>query len=145
MVSKLNKELIAKNWDEIAPSIEVSLPPTTNTSDRRMLNILQSSLEGRMQVWVMRDDDTEELQAVLTTTIMLDTVSEAPYLLIYTLYGYDKPIPNKALTEGFKVLEEFAKQNYCRQISAFSMNPAVDLIARKYNANPTTYYSFPIK
>jgi hypothetical protein len=128
-------------WDELAPAIEVALPPTTESSEHVMNNILGALLGERMQCWLLTDDE-ERIQAVCTTMVMGDPASNSTYLLIYSLYAYDNVVDQRFWDIGMTELKKFAESKGCISVCAYSVDNAIDRIAKRLNAFKKAFYTF---
>jgi len=137
MITKLLPDQIAKFWPIIKYAVEESLPPTTGDHPDKMNRVLSSMLSGSTKVWVSYKHPDNKFEAVIVTKFIYDDDSGTKNLLIYCLYGYE-PISQDSWTEGAIALFKYAKANRCSMIVAYTANPLVVEIAKKYGAD-TSY------
>ena len=85
MLVQLMPEQITERWDIIGGIIENCLPPVTNGTVDRMVNILERLLKGEMQCWV--GYEAKEPIVLVITTEVRDAAGSSRDLLIYVFYG----------------------------------------------------------
>ncbi len=141
MLLQLLPRDITKHWEGLSEAISKSLPPTTSVSRDRMSIILQSLISETMQCWVLCEPSVEkkvsELFAVATTELVKETGSATRNLLIYSLFGL-RAVSDDQWREGFETLRKFAQSRDCENIIAYTDNPAVVSLAKKFGGDVST-------
>lgn len=127
MLVKLLPDQVSDHWDEISVAIRQALPPFAASSDRYMVNILKSILEGSMQCWILysSDSNTARIYAILTTTVEIDKMSDTRCLLIYSFYA-NKPLTNHLMISCFETLKKFASSKRCYKMIAYTNIPKME-------------------
>lgn len=116
MLLRLLPEQVAKQWDQVWPAIEYTLPEPISPSAGT--NVLQKLMSGALTCWVVVDDG--ELKAIMTTAMQVD-LSGRKSLLIYSLFGYEK-VPIKTWVGAANALRNWARGLGCIDMIAYTDN-----------------------
>lgn len=138
MLIQLTPDEVTKRWDEIKPTIMVSMPPHITPTAESLNSILESAIRGTIQVWVLSDVDSN-IYAIATTRIDTDSVSGIKSLLIFSLYAY-KPVPEDLWLEGIASFKLFAVEVGCKNIIAYTVVDRIVDIAQKLGARTDTRF-----
>lgn len=136
MLSLLTPEQVARRWDEVKPTVLISMPPYVSTTPESMNNILDLLLKGVMQMWVLHDNESV-VYAIATTRIEVDASSGTKNLLIFSLYAY-RPVPQDMWIEGLAGLKMFASGRECKNVVALTVVPRIIEIAQTLGAHTDT-------
>lgn len=134
MLIRLTIEQVATYWPDIHRAVSLSLPPIMKGEGERMNKILESLLIENAQCWASVDRETKEMDGLVTTAVMEDTLSGAKSLMLYTIYGY-RPTIARSWKEGFETLSKFAKSQGCNRIIGFSNEKALMKRAKVLGVN----------
>lgn len=135
MLVKILKSKVDKVWSIIAPMIKRAMPNVFGTSDRNMVNVLESMLSGDLTGWWIYDEQDEpQLLGLVTTHFTYDIHGGDKNLTVYTIYGINN-IPKGIWMEGFKTLAKYAEANNCKDIIAYTSLEGVKSIASKLGAD----------
>lgn len=113
---------IAEKWGNIAKDLEDSLPPIVGTS-YDMNSILNASLTGVLQYWLLKNEKQEN-SGLLITTVNVDPSSSTSMLMIYAAITY-KGSKLGDWKSAYETLEKFAKLKGCKGIMGYSNNDVV--------------------
>ena len=138
MIIKLMPDQIAKLWDSIRYGIMNVITPTIGASPENVRNMLAQLLKQDMQCWCVYGED-KTVYGYVITSIFINSNTGSRTLIIDSLYVYEK-MPIELWDNGFKALEQFAQVNNCKWISAYTSNPNVISVAKKYNFNDEVTY-----
>lgn len=139
MLTKLLPDQISKFWPIIKYAIEESLPPVVGEHPDKMNRILSACLSGKLEVWASYKRAESKFEAIVITQILYDDASSIYNLLIYCLYGYST-VSSESWTEGYIALTKYAKSKKCQSIVAYTANPFIVEMAKKYGGD--TDYTF---
>lgn len=135
-------EQIARHWDVIREAISEALPPTVRS--RENLNkVLESLLIGNMQCWISVSSRTKQVNAIVTTSVVTDAVTEEKSLLIFSVFAYG-PLDDIAWKEGFNTLRIFGRSKDCVSMVAYTENPYIVELGKKYNGGVFSYITIPL-
>jgi|TARA_Y100000296_G_scaffold87435_1_gene133821 hypothetical protein len=140
MLVKVLPNQVCDHWDVVSYGIQQSLPPITIESPRRMNNILESLLLGRMVLWIGVEDN--KVQGLLVTAFSYDKNSDVQDLLIYSIYGFED-LSTKLVVDGMDTLKKFAVSNGCKRITAYSKIKAVIDMMKRFGSEEYSYLSIP--
>jgi len=115
-------EQIAEKWNALAPDIEAGLPPIVGR-DCDMNSILNASLTGTLQLWLVKNEE-QESAGLIITTIDYDIASCTKMLLIYTTTMY-KGAKLNDFKSAFETLDTFARSKDCGGIMGYSNNETI--------------------
>lgn len=108
-----------------------SLPPSIGRTKRGMVNILEAVLLGNLTVWIVTDEDQEDVIAVVTTKVQFEEVSKTRDLLIYSFTSFGDMSLN-FWNEAYETLEKYAVSQNCQNILAYTTNEEIiDFFNRK--------------
>lgn len=149
MLIRMLPEQIAKLWHVIKPAIEASLPPIASDPEGRMNNVLSAMLVGGIDCWVSYRKLSEgiEVNAIVTTTIVVDNISGTRSLLIYSIYSPDGvELGQDGWAEGYDALSKYARAVNCSNLSAYSPLDYICEIAESLGGNADfRYITVPLK
>jgi hypothetical protein len=134
MMNKLVPDQLEQLWDSIRYGLISSL---AKTSEEILQNILCQLLKGEMQCWCFYDDD-KKIYGYIVTSIITDSNTKDKSLLIYSLFLY-KRITADIWKKGITSLNDFAKENGCNMIEAWSINDNAISIAFKLGFKEQRY------
>lgn len=123
LLLKILPEQVSDNWEQFAPLIEKSLPPTVLQRRQRMANVLRAVLMEDLVVWVYYDQNQNE-RYVASTVIRTDKVSLSKSLLIYSFTSLGQLQP-KQLWSGIEKLKKYAEGNDCNNLIAYTADENV--------------------
>lgn len=126
MLVRLDQEQISRYWGVVGPSIHTSMG---RPNQEVMENILKALYAGKLQCWAYIEGESK-LVGVVTTMIMDDDVSLIRKLLIYSMNGFTN-VKATQWKDGLEKLIEFAKQNQCNVITAYTINSKVVSLVKK--------------
>lgn len=136
MLVSLLPEQVSAHWEEISYSIESSLPPIANENGK-MSNILSAILLGKILCWVSIRD--QRINAVVTTRILDDDITELKSLLVYTIFAMEGS-GDIDWVEGFETLRKYAKSKGCSRIVGYSEFDSI--LTRMERLGADTRYRF---
>ena len=114
MLLRLLPEQVSRQWEQLWPSIEFTLPePVPQQAGTR---ILQAILAGIMTCWVVVDEG--DMNAVIVTSFVTDPAGTRS-LLIYSLYGYDM-VKTELWKSSLHGLRRWAESKGCTEIIAYT-------------------------
>lgn len=128
---KLRVDEISVHWGLVRQSILMSFPPGTSMNEETMANILQAAMEGRLQVWVLRDGIKP--LTILTTVVTHDTISGSKTLFVYSL-GALTETPLAAWEYGIKKLLEICKRVGCDRVLSRTNNQRLVKLLKRFGA-----------
>ena len=143
MLLKLTPEQVVDYWDDIKELVKESLPPTAEKSDRAMNRILEAMLIGIIDAWVSFRKENKEIVAIVTTTVVNDTISRSKTLLLYTTTTL-KQSRAEDWREGFAAVAKYAKKLNCHTVACYTTNPEIRKIASKFGGEEMQYITFPL-
>ena len=147
MLVKLMPDQVARWWEVIQPAVEASLPPIAGSIKERRSKILSSLLSGRMHCWAVCTKDKSGKETIVkgigTTTFVLDECSGAKSLLIYSAFANVKT-EAEDWVDGFNTLTNFAKENKCDKIVAYTKNEKILHNAKQAGGDVWGYVIFPL-
>lgn len=145
MLVRLDESRVPEYWDEVAASIADAFPPHAKLTEHSMNNILDSILNGALQVWILtQDNDEHTVLAIGTTQILLDTISGTKNLLIYSLKSHVDNVPQSSWKQGLDGLKQFCSQEGVHNICAYTTSPAIAKILRVAGAKKEEFYSLKV-
>lgn len=127
-----DNDMIRRHWHGLSGAILASLPPTAYPDIAVSNNILEEIIRGGVQLWVLthNGDGKTNVTAVGTTVISVDGPSKIRNLILYSLYGYERP-PESAWRTAMEAMKAFAKENKCAAVLAFTNSTRVLDLADK--------------
>ena len=138
MLVRVLPNQVCDHWDVVSYGIQQSLPPITLESPRRMNNILESLLLGRMDLWIGLEED--KVRGLVVTAFSYDKNSDVQDLLIYSIYGFED-LSTELIMEGMKTLKKFAVSNGCKRVTAYSKVEAVINMMKRFGSEEYSYLS----
>jgi len=138
MLVRVLPNQVCDHWDVVSYGIQQSLPPITIESPRRMNNILESLLLGRMDLWIGLEDD--KVRGLVVTAFSYDKNSDVQDLLIYSIYGFED-LSTEIIMEGMETLKKFAVSNGCKRVTAYSKVEAVINMMKRFGSEEYSYLS----
>jgi hypothetical protein len=133
---KLSADQISRYWEDIKAAIIAAVPPLGTTDQGAVSQFLENLLMGRLQAWLLVEQQGEgeravfNIKALAVTTVWRDLGTGAKNLLIYALYGYSFVEP-ALWKDGLGALKKFAEAEGCHQIVAFTKVPRVLQIVKE--------------
>lgn len=126
MLLRLNTSQVTKHWGFIAKHVLASLPVSLNS---KIASLKKALTAGNAQVWVYIEN--KKIKAVMTTAVFYDMCFDVRRLNLYTIsrVGSD-PITPDEYSRGFDTLMQFAKDNDCVSIMAYTVNERVVDVAK---------------
>ena len=122
MLILLLPDQIAEKWGTLAKDVEESLPSIVG-SPYNMNTILNASLSGTLQYWMLKNENQEN-SGLIITTIYLDISSGTSMLMIYAVITY-KGSKLSDWKSAYATLEKFARLKGCSGIMGFSNNETI--------------------
>lgn len=122
MLILLLPDQIAEKWGMLAKDVEDSLPSIVG-SPYNMNTILNASLTGTLQYWLLKNEKQEN-SGLIITTIYVDMSSNTSMLMIYVVITY-KGSKLSDWKNAFETLEKFARNKKCSGIMGFSNNETI--------------------
>lgn len=138
MLVRVLPNQVCDHWDVVSYGIQQSLPPITLESPRRMNNILESLLLGRMDLWIGLEED--KVRGLVVTAFSYDKNSDVQDLLIYSIYGFED-LSTELIMEGMETLKKFAVSNGCKRVTAYSKVEAVINMMKRFGSEEYSYLS----
>ena len=138
MLVRVLPNQVCDHWDVVSYGIQQSLPPITIESPRRMNNILESLLLGRMDLWIGLEED--KVRGLVVTAFSYDKNSDVQDLLIYSIYGFED-LSTELIMEGMETLKKFAVSNGCKRVTAYSKVEAVINMMKRFGSEEYSYLS----
>jgi hypothetical protein len=129
-------EKVMEYWYQIRECIVAALPPYIEATEQNFLKIQEQLLIGNLHCWMISDGIM--VYGVATTRFTVDEISSQKNLLLYTVTLIEEH-PEELWSDGLKTLGKFAIANGCRSILAYSSQPSVLHIAKKYGGNVDTH------
>lgn len=119
MLVGLPSKDIAKHWDIFKEIIRQAVPTAPDMLPDRMQRMLYAAMTGRIQCWLMYEDDgCDEFYGGMVTRVAVDDLSGQKSLLIYALTNF-KQASREARKREFATLKRIAKEWGCAHISAY--------------------------
>ena len=140
MLIRLTPEQIASNWQFLKTCI-VQDAPLQRLNPHQDNNMLTALLMDDMQCWVeagMREEHGEtktDIQVVVITQIVEDSLSDVKSLLIYSLYGLNGPFAFNAWKQGILILVRFARSCGCTRLMAYTGNESIITFVNRLGAD----------
>jgi len=136
MIIQLLPEQIPGFWPDIKESIQAAAPPIFHETPEKMNNILMSMLIGKMQVWVLANQEEEAtiVKSVIVTSIVSDSCSNTRMFLFYSGYSAN-PVSQKLWAESIDEFRKIAKGLDCDLMGFYSELPYMTEQARKTGAS----------
>ncbi len=122
MLLQIPPEKIKDYWGLVRPMIVQTLPPTLKVQADAMSNILSALMREEAQFWVgyRKEGDGNPIY-ILVTSVLVDQVAGARYLLIYSMYALTR-LNNQDYVQGLDTLKKFAEVQNCREVLAYVEN-----------------------
>lgn len=127
---KLIPEQISAQWDTIRASLLVTMPPIAEPSQENLRSILVQLLCEHMQCWLILDEANRPCGYALTY-ISADPHTSSKTFVIYSLYLQEQ-VSKTIWEKGYQILYDFAAANKCFRVAAYSSNPTVISISKKF-------------
>ena len=125
MLIRITNEQIVAFWDIIKFGIENSFPPTIKMGPNELDSVLEDLLSGMADCWVSyQRKNTNQIDAIIVTKVIIDTASKVRNLLIYSLFAYTPSIQD-SWTEGIEVLAKWARKKKCYNIIGYTSEPLI--------------------
>ena len=146
MLIQLLPEQVPGFWSDIKASIRAAVPPLLHDNPEKINNILMSILAGRMQVWVIADQQEEGtiVQGIIVTTIMTEYCSGTRLLLFYSGYSIGEASP-ELWQEGMRVFNDFAKVNKCEKLGLYTQLPHMRKVLKGLGAAEDTFMFWDVR
>ena len=138
MLIKLLPNQLGKYWDIIRYGIVSTDSPITGKSSENIREILRSLVIGTTQCWFIFDEK-KVFHGYVLTNIADDGISKLRFLNIYDLYAY-KQLTLPLWKDGLDTLVQFAKDNRCHKITAYSDNSQIVASAEKIGFEKKTTF-----
>ncbi|MCK5603339.1 hypothetical protein KAR91_15755 [Candidatus Pacearchaeota archaeon] len=124
MIIQLLPEQVPGFWFDIKESIQAAVPSLLHDSPEKMNNILMSILIGRMQVWVVVDQQESGtiVQGIIITTVMTEECSGTRILLFYSGYSIGEA-SIELWKEGMQIFNGYAKSKGCEKLGLYTQLP----------------------
>jgi len=134
MINQLTPDQISIHWEELSKGFNRAIPPYAGGGTQLLLNLLESCISGRMQVWAWTEADV--IQGAVLTTITTDPGTFTRNLYIYALYTREGKTPQGVWAEGYEVLGAFAQANKCYAVTAFSDTEGMESLTKLVGMKP---------
>lgn len=142
VLRRLTSKQIKDRWKDIRALLDVSLPPSTTSSDKNMMRVLESLLEGSLQCWMVLNG--EKPVGMLITSIIIEAGTLERNLLIYSFNSIG--ISDELLFTGFSELCKVAREAKCVNLQAYTENDRiVELVQQLGGTASVKFLSVPIK
>lgn len=127
MLVRLSPREVTEDWDLYGTMIEESLAPHIQINDLYMTRVLESVMMEDLVCWAVYSKD-EKLIGLMTTTVYVEPITDANYLLIFSLFGVGE-FTKELVADGIIKLKDFAKQRLCVSIIGYSnVKSILDLV-----------------
>jgi len=146
MLVQLLPEQISRGWQYIKPAIAKSLPPTVVESESRMNAILESLMAGKIQCWLMYDEEGGNPLVVSTTALSTDVGTGDRTLLVYSLSSVTNgSISDKLWADGAFTLKQYARSLGCIDIAGYTnVSRVIALINKIGGTTDIIYGKIPV-
>jgi len=146
MFIKLQPDQVVLFWETIKHGMIMVYKIPEHLQQDFALNALTNLLSGMSQAWVgydLSEGGDKVLRCTVTTKIVNDKHRGIRYLHVDSLYGY-RSMPEGMPAEAFKILEEFARANECKAVTADYSKKRVEefLFSSGYEKHITTCRKF---
>lgn len=141
MINKLTPEQVTNLWEDIKEHLIASLPPSVSRNAKALNRILEAHIKDTVQTWTIYEqvEDRKVLYGLITTAFSNDFASDTKSLIIYGLTGY-RNITEELYLNGFETMKQFAKEQGCKFIIAYSKVPRVVQVSKVLGANVDTTF-----
>lgn len=124
MLVRLIPDQVERRWERFAPAIAKSLPPTVSNTKRGMVNILEAILLEKLVVWIITDEDQEQIFGIVTTHLRYEEISKTRSLLIYSYTSFSG-MHYTYFNDALETLEKYAISESCYSIIAYTKNEQI--------------------
>lgn len=138
MLRQLDPVQIAEHWNEIKEHMRVGLLPFVAVDEEHLTTLLESMLAGVMNVWILFTKEPLKMYGMATTTFIWDPVTLTKNLVLFSISSYSTITPD-LWNEVKKVLSDYAKENKCNNVIAYSSVPDVIRLAQLEGADISTH------
>jgi hypothetical protein len=130
------------HWMMIKETIMKAAPKTQRVTKEMMVNMRAEMVRGKINGWLYSNGSP---MAVLLTMITEDAILDKREMLIYAASGLKK-LSLTDMVHGLKKLKEYAADQGCTHITAYSIVPTVVKIAKLLGGDvDTRYISMPLE
>ena len=119
MLVGLPSKTIAEHWDVFKEIIRKAIPTAPDMLPDRMQRMLYAAMTGRIQCWLMYEEDgSDEFYGGMITRMSVDDLTGQKSLLIYALANF-KQASRTVREHDFETLKKIAAEWGCAHISAY--------------------------
>jgi len=149
MLERIENEKINEYWPIVLPGLKSSLPSPMWRNSEKGNRVLVALLMNAAQLWVeckKRKDKYADIRAFVITSVFDDFLSGSRSLMVYAMWRHgDKPIEPLIWKAGVEKLNEFARENQCHQLTAYTDNDGVGKILKRAGWRGMEFLSIPVK
>lgn len=139
---QLLAEQVCEHWDVLFSYIKQALPEHQREHVKESV-LLESLTSGKMQCWVILDDDGQ-IKVIGTTSVVEDKFLGIRNLHVYSVTGVES-VSNMEWAQAIDGIMKFAKSRGCSNIVAFTKNKRVLQIARQAGFKHTHFISTEVE
>jgi len=127
MLLRLTPDQISDNW----PLIKIVIDELLGEDEVRDIKILQLMISEIMHVFSSYEKSSGKFEAVIITSFAFDEIVNQKSLIIYGLRAFNK-ISKNSWAEGFTGIQNFAKGMKCQKIVAYTDEPLVVNLGKRF-------------
>lgn len=147
MLIRMMPEQVVKQWHEIVPYLEASLPEEERTQE--VVNrVLEKAMSGKVHVWLSyNSEDYNSVNAVAFTAIVFDSLTGTKNLLLYAVtrvIEMDEETTAKMWAEGWQAVAKFGAGLKCSSVVAFTDLDYIVEVAGRFGGSARQYITIPI-
>lgn len=124
MLVPLLPEQVSEEWNIFAPLIAESLPPQIGFSFKGMSNVLRAILVEDLVVWAYYNEQ-DNLQFVMSTTVIEDKITYISSLLIYSFTSVGH-VRKSHMKNVFETISKYCRSVKCDSIIAYSQQEPIN-------------------
>lgn len=124
--------VLNRNWETIQYFILKSLPAVYHENTLLNQLVKESIFAGRIVVWSIQIKTASscELIGIYSTVVQRDAVTNGKNLLLFTMTGV-RPVAPIVFTKGLAHLKQYAKEQGCSSILAYTGDSNINAIAER--------------
>lgn len=120
MIIKILSPQIPAFWDAIKFTVRSAEPLNDESLQPVYNDLLQALLSDKAQCFVSVGSE-RRLRGLILSRVMMDTVTDEVFLMLGSLYAWDK-ITDEEYKEGHDLIMRFARKQDCKYIAARTSN-----------------------
>ena len=127
MLLRLTPDQVSDNW----PLIKIVIDELLGEDEVRDMKILQLMISEIMHVFSSYEKNSGRFEAIIITSFAFDEIISQKSLIIYGLRAFNR-VSKNSWEEGFTGVQNFAKGMGCQKIVAYTKDPMVVNLGKKF-------------